>query len=243
MNVDLKQLIRLQAVDLAVAELRGKTEAFPEKSKALDVQLRAAQDGVEQAKRAIQANEARRKELESRIADIESKTSKYKEQLMSVRTNEEYRAMTKEIEYGQEAISKEEDGILVLMEESESLESNLRAAQERLSEDEQSVQAERARLEELNKQDTIALEAYLEERAVLEEKIDVDILFQYERVRKARGGIGLAPASNEACEICNVRMRPQIFQEVRKNSEIIACDSCGRILYDPENLDHPFEVA
>jgi predicted nucleic acid-binding Zn-ribbon protein len=38
-------------------------------------------------------------------------------------------------------------------------------------------------------------------------------------------------------------MRPPIFQQVRKNAEIITCDSCGRILYDPENFDHPFEVA
>jgi predicted nucleic acid-binding Zn-ribbon protein len=38
-------------------------------------------------------------------------------------------------------------------------------------------------------------------------------------------------------------MRPQRFQEVRRNDAIISCDSCGRFLYDPENMDHPFEVA
>jgi predicted nucleic acid-binding Zn-ribbon protein len=40
-----------------------------------------------------------------------------------------------------------------------------------------------------------------------------------------------------------VRIRPQVFQEIRRNDRIIACDACQRILYDPENLDHPFEVA
>ena len=35
----------------------------------------------------------------------------------------------------------------------------------------------------------------------------------------------------------------QVFQEIRKNDQIIACDACQRILYDPENLDHPFETV
>jgi predicted nucleic acid-binding Zn-ribbon protein len=62
-------------------------------------------------------------------------------------------------------------------------------------------------------------------------------------VRKFRGGIGVAAAREEACVICNVRMRPQIFQNVRRNESIITCDSCSRILYDPENFDHPFETV
>lgn len=243
MNADLKKLIRLQAVDLAIQELQEKTQAFPSKSKALDDQLRAAEVAVEDAKTAIGTNQARRKELESKVADIEVKISKYKEQLMAVKTNEEYKAMVKEIEYSQASISEEEDEILVLMEQSESLDQKLKAAQTKLNEDEQSVRVDRSRLEELNSQDTRALHAYVEERMGLETEITDEILSRYERVRTARGGVAVARATDEECEVCNVRMRPQIFQEVRKNDSIIACDSCNRILYDPENLDHPFEVA
>ena len=78
---------------------------------------------------------------------------------------------------------------------------------------------------------------------VWEKDVTEDILSRYERVREARGGIAIASASNEECDVCNVRMRPQVFQEVRRNDTIISCDSCSRILYDPENLDHPFEVV
>ena len=149
MNADLKKLIRLQAVDLAIEELQEKTQAFPSKSKALDDQLHAAEVAVEDAKAAIGTNQARRKELESKVADIEVKISKYKEQLMAVKTNEEYKAMVKEIEYSQTSISEEEDEILVLMEQSESLDQKLKAAQTKLNEDEQSVRVDRSRLEEL----------------------------------------------------------------------------------------------
>ena len=30
---------------------------------------------------------------------------------------------------------------------------------------------------------------------------------------------------------------------IGKNDQIIACDACQRILYNPDNLDHPFETA
>jgi len=83
----------------------------------------------------------------------------------------------------------------------------------------------------------------LKERKGLEISISSDLLPRYERVRKARGGIAVAAARNEVCEICQVRIRPQVFQEIRRNDQIIACDACQRILYNPENLDHPFEVA
>jgi hypothetical protein len=86
--------------------------------------------------------------------------------------------------------------------------------------------------------------SYVKERKEIEASVSSsDLVSRYDRVRKHRGGIGVAPARNEVCEICQVRIRPQVFQEILKNDQIIACDACQRILYDPENLDHPFEVA
>ena len=102
---------------------------------------------------------------------------------------------------------------------------------------------ERKQLQEGNKRDLSALDSYLKERKEIEGSITADLISRYERVKKHRGGIGVAAALNEVCAICQVRIRPQVYQEIRKNDQIIACDACQRILYNPENLDHPFEVA
>jgi predicted nucleic acid-binding Zn-ribbon protein len=243
MNADLKNLIRLQSVDIAIQELREEIGAFPVRSRELDEKLSAAKLGVQTAADNIKNSQARRKQLESDIAAIEAKISKYKEQLMSVRTNHEYKAMVKEIEFNQNSIGGVEDEILTLMVGSEDLDEALKSAEGVLKEDEQTVRTERVRIEELNAKDTRAMDAYVEERKTLEKEVSEDVLSRYDRIRKARGGVAVAKASDEACELCNVRMRPQVFQEIRKNDAIITCDSCSRILYDPENLDHPFEVA
>ncbi len=243
MNQDLKQLIRLQAIDLAVQELRTRIDKFPGISKALDEKLRSAQAALESAKERAKSNQGNRKKLESEIGSIESKISKYRDQMMAVKTNDEYRALQHEIEHAQNAIRKIEDDILNLMMDAESSQGDIKAAEARLKEDQQKVDQERKQLTEQNQHDLSALESYLKERKEIETSISSDLLPRYERVRKARGGIAVAAARNEVCEICQVRIRPQVFQEIRRNDQIIACDACQRILYDPENLDHPFEVA
>jgi len=243
MNSDLKQLIRLQAIDLSIQELRARIDRFPGISKALDEKLRFAQAAVATAQEKAKSNQGTRKKLEGEITAAESKISKYRDQMMSVKTNEEYRALQHEIEHVQQGIRKVEDEILNLMMEAEAGQSELKAAEAHLKEDQQKVHTERKQLEEENKRDLGALEAYVKERKEIDASVSPDLISRYERVRKLRGGIGVAAARNEVCEICQVRIRPQVFQEIRRNDQIIACDACQRILYDPENLDHPFEVA
>jgi predicted nucleic acid-binding Zn-ribbon protein len=53
----------------------------------------------------------------------------------------------------------------------------------------------------------------------------------FNRVMKARQGIAVAQAVNGHCSICHVRLRPQVYNTIIKNDEIVQCDSCQRILY------------
>jgi predicted nucleic acid-binding Zn-ribbon protein len=161
MTQDLKQLIRLQSIDLAIQELRTRIDRFPGISKALDEQLRSAQAGLESVKEKAKNNQGSRKKFEAEIASIESKISKYRDQMMSVKTNEEYRALQHEIEHAQTLIRKIEDDILTLMMEAESSQTEIKAAEARLKEDQQKVDHDRKQLTEVNQKDLSALESYL----------------------------------------------------------------------------------
>ena len=243
MNADLKRLIRLQTIDLDIQQLKTKIDLFPGISKGLDDKLRDANAQVAGAQEKSKNNQATRKKLEGEVSGLETKISKYREQMLSVKTNEEYKALQKEIEHTQVAIRKVEDSILGLMLEAESSTQEIRQAEVRLKEDQQRVSQERRELEGEHQNDVTAMQSYVTERKDLEGQISSDLLPRYERVRKFRGGIGISAARDYVCEVCQVRIRPQVFQEIRKNDKIIACDACQRILYDPENLDHPFETV
>ena len=119
MNADLKHLIRIQSIDLAIQEIRSRIDKFPGVSKALDEKLRAAASALETSREKTKNNLSTRKKLEGEVGGIEAKISKYREQMMSVKTNEEYKALQKEIEHAQDAIRRVEDNILNLMMEAE----------------------------------------------------------------------------------------------------------------------------
>src|SRR5215813_9781707 len=157
MNSDLKQLIRLQSIDLSIQELRARVDRFPGISKALDEKLRSAQAGVEATKEKAKSNQGNRKKLETEITSIEGKISKYRDQMIAVKTNEEYRALQHEIEHAQTSIRKIEDEILNLMLDAETSQGDIKAAEVRLKEDQVKVSDERKSLEGENKRDLSAL--------------------------------------------------------------------------------------
>jgi len=99
MNDDLKRLIRLQTIDLDIQQLKTKIDLFPAISKALDDKLRDANAQVVGAQERSKNDQATRKKLESEVSGLEAKISKYREQMLSVKTNEEYKAFQKEIEF------------------------------------------------------------------------------------------------------------------------------------------------
>ena len=132
MNADLKHLIRLQSIDLSIHEIRSRIDSFPGISKALDEKLRSATAALDAAREKVKTNQGARKKLEGEVGTLEAKISKYREQMMSVKTNEEYRAMQKEIEHTQNGIRKVEDEILNLMGEAETDQQEVKAAEVRL---------------------------------------------------------------------------------------------------------------
>jgi predicted nucleic acid-binding Zn-ribbon protein len=81
------------------------------------------------------------------------------------------------------------------------------------------------------------------EREKLVAEIDRHVLAIFETTAKGRKGVAVAEAKDGLCTICHVRLRPQVFNEVRKNESIIQCDSCRRILYFAGNSEASAPVS
>ena len=61
--------------------------------------------------------------------------------------------------------------------------------------------------------------------------MDKGLLAKFDLLSQRRNGVGIAEAKDGICTICHVRLRPQVFNTVRRNDDITQCDSCNRILY------------
>ena len=150
MAPDLKLAIQLQHVDARMKELQAEISALPKHIASIEKTLDSHIRKLEADRAALTANLRERKSLEGEIQLHEQKVSKLKDQMMEARTNEQYRAFQKEIEYCQNGIRKAEDRILDLMAESEPLERNVQAAEAALKIEKQKVEAEKQTTRHLN---------------------------------------------------------------------------------------------
>jgi len=70
------------------------------------------------------------------------------------------------------------------------------------------------------------------ERTTLVSAVPRNVLTDYERILKARGGLAIAPVGASAiCGGCRVTIRPQAMQELKAATTLLHCESCGRYLY------------
>lgn len=231
MHADLERVIALQRLDSAITEARRRIAEEPARQQALDDRVRAARDLVTEAKDRLAASQAARREIEKELAVHQGRLSKFREQLMAVKTNAEYQAMQKEIEFAQTGVRTLEDQILEKMLEGDELTAAVKRAEAEAAETEKVVAADRKVLAE----EIAALQARVaslsEERATLVTSVDPAVLSIFERVSKRRNGVAVGEAKDGVCTICHVRLRPQVFNTVRRNEEIVQCDSCQCILY------------
>ena len=115
--------------------------------------------------------------------------------------------------------------------EGDELGAAVKAAEATLAGDKKSVAAEKSAIEADAIAVQSALDALTAERSALVKTIEPSALATFERVAKGRNGIGLARAVDGLCGACRVRIRPHLYNEVRKGDQIIQCESCVRILY------------
>ena len=231
MHPDLEHLIHLQELDLAAERHRRRETDIPQLQSALDARLAARAAAVDTAKARIAESQTARREVEKDLAAVQSRLNKFKNQLMEVKTNKEYQAMQKEMSVAEQEISDLETRMLERMEEADSLAVELKTAQAALAAEQAEITRERQALE--SERGTVAddLKRLSEERVTTAALVSADALALFERLAHNRRGLAMAEARHGLCTVCHVRLRPQVFNEARRNAGIVQCDSCTRILY------------
>jgi predicted nucleic acid-binding Zn-ribbon protein len=93
------------------------------------------------------------------------------------------------------------------------------------------VAGEVKQLQSLRQADVDECDRLVAQRRTDEASVLPQVLDHYERLRKMRRGLAIAEVRDGFCTACNVRLRPQLFNEARGNQSILSCENCGRILY------------
>ncbi len=239
MNQDLQKLIELEKVDREAGRLTEEVAALPKRVAAIEEKLAEHKAAVEKAKASLKANEAGRRQLEADIKGFQEKIVKYRSQSSSVKTNDEYRALMHEVEFAEKQISGCEDKILELMIALENEEKSLKTAEAQLKVEAVDVEKEKSEARVRTAEDEKLLAGLQEKRGQLRSSVNDSTLAHYDRLMRQRK-YAIAEAREQKCLACFVMIRPQTWEEIRTNEQMITCNSCGRIFYyDPAHEAPP----
>jgi hypothetical protein len=76
-----------------------------------------------------------------------------------------------------------------------------------------------------------------EQRTPLVAQVSAELLTRYKRIRASKKtGSALVPLNGEVCSGCNMRVTPQVVNEVLAGDKVHTCAHCGRLLYERGNF-------
>lgn len=242
---DVQNLIDLQQADGEIRRLKEEIAALPKRVSAIEEKLAGTKSTLEAAKAAIKADEGARRKYETAIQDLQQKISKYRDQSLEVKTNEQYKALMHEIQFAERDIRGHEDKILELMVKADGREKEVKAAEAELRAETAEIEQEKAAARERTAEDERQLAEWSAKRDKARASANPDLLQHYDRLMKHRG-TAIAEVREQKCTACSVMLRPQTYNEVRSGEKTVVCDSCQRILYfDPANapLAQPTKIT
>jgi predicted nucleic acid-binding Zn-ribbon protein len=232
---DIENLLKLQATDKEIRRLQEEVAELPRRVAAIEQKLAGTKAQMEKAQASVKADEASRRKYETAISDLRGKISKYRDQSLEVKTNDQYKALLHEIQFAEKEIAANEDKILELMVNSDARDKEVKAAQAEMKAETAEIEREKEQARQRTAEDEKQLVEWRAKRDQLRTGVNEDLLRHYERVSKFRGS-GMAEVLHSKCMGCQVMLRPQTYNEVRTGQQTIVCDSCQRILYfNPEH--------
>ena len=230
-RTQLLKLVKMQELALEIQAAHAVVDGAPAKIEEAEGRFRERNAEYVALKERYDAIDADRCARSLELATLEETRKHYQDSLMQVKNQREYAAVLKEIDAAKASIGEHEEAILASMDEVETLKTDLEARAAHIESERTIVEKERADVEAASAAAQTGIERAAAERAEIEGTLPAALVANVKRVEEGRRGIFLVKVERESCSACHVRLRPQVYQEIRRASKIHVCGSCRRYLY------------
>ena len=228
----IEKLLIVQSKDIALQKLQQEIERIPKERVKIEGLIAEEKASIETAKSDLNAKEVERNDLDSQIKLKESDIAKFKTQQLEVKKNEEYRALTHQIEQAQKDISDLEEKEIEIMysidEAKVAFEQAKAEIDERIDQQSKQLSELESRLKQLESDVQVAETNYLESR----EPVNQDTLEVYDRTKtQVKRPPYISAIEVQNCSGCHLRVSNEVQGLVLSGEEIVTCDQCPRIVY------------
>jgi hypothetical protein len=227
---EMEMLLKLQNIDYDLGELERSKDYLPEMINNMEKEIAETKNALQTAEQELKEQNLLHNKLDMDLTTLNQELAKFQKQMMAIKTNKEYDALTTEIANRKVKISETEEQILTTLTHMDDLKEKIKQYKQKLEEVEKNNVTQLVHLrEELNSiEDKVKIKKG--DRKNFTVRIDKKLLATYERVKRGRGNQVVVAIRKRACGACYKSIPPQMIQEIRKGEIIYTCDNCGRIL-------------
>lgn len=230
MKTQFKILGKLKRLDEKLYRLKTELERIPEEVKKLEAKLAQHREDFNLHKANFDTNEKTLRKAEIDLKEKEDFIKKAESKMMECKTNEQYQAAQKEIEGFKAEKAKLEEIVLTCMNGMEGHRSNLKTAEEKFKEQEGVCNTEKKEYDEVRQKLLRSYEEQGQQKEGIVSQLSPDVSAVYRRAFTNTKGVAICLAENTSCTGCNMKIRPQLFNEILGAKAIHRCPNCGRIL-------------
>lgn len=229
----IEKLLALQDRDQRLRTFHAELNALPAEKASKERLIKEAFSRLEGARSRAKEIEVEKKTLEVEASSKRDQIARYKTQQMQTRKNEEFSALSHEIETVEKTVSQIEDREIELMEEAEALKPQVTAAEQAYQTDKAKYESQIAALGEKETNLKLRISDLEDVRKQSASEIEDDLLDRYNRLFQTKNGSAVVALEHEVCTGCHMKVTTQTSVEVRSEKSIVSCPQCGRILFTP----------
>jgi len=231
----LAELEKLQDLDIALNAIEKKKGALPQDIQSIENELSELKQKLENLKKEVAQSEEAITAHRKKGKELEGIIKKLRKDQENVKSDQEYEAISRELELQEldqqfekkniktchHEIAEHEETIL-------EIKSNLETREKLFESKKQTL----ATIDEANKEQEDKLRD-LHEKQIKKIK-DGDLLKRYEKIRDKKKQMISVVSGRGACRQCSYVVPTQKQVEIRKSKKIIVCENCGCILIRAE---------
>lgn len=228
----IEKLLIVQDRDLALQKIEEELARIPLERDKLDKLIKEEKENIEAASQSLKEKEVQRSELDHAVKGKESDIARFKNQQLQVKKNDEYRALTQQIEQAEAEIAQLEETEIELMLE---IDSTREAFEQEKATIEQRIldqQTEIKQLGEREKNLKDSVEAAKQAVVDAREGIETNYIEHYDRVKKlTKRPPYVVPIEQHKCGGCHLRVSNEVSRGAMDAGEPHFCDQCARMVY------------
>jgi predicted nucleic acid-binding Zn-ribbon protein len=230
MQTDVEVLLALQADDTEITELENRLRALEPRMSALDRKRENAVSVLARAKGALESEERRQRDLNTKVAAHKQMQERNLAQLDAVKRLKEATAAMAQVESARRIIAEDESELQTISRRLTELRSTVETHEFTVAEVEAEQATARGEIDTEREEIKSSLETARHARDNKTAGVPRPLLGKYDRIRTRRPK-ALYPLRGDSCGNCDTAIPMQRRNLMAVNGAIDVCEACGVLLY------------